>query len=364
MNRTGPRMGVLVVGVGFLGAQRAAAVRVARGARLVAVTDVRPEIAGAVASRHRALAVPGLSEGLRLPGVDAVIVATPHADHGPQVRQALEAGKHVLCEKPLAIDPDEARELAYLAGECGVRLATGFNHRFYPPVRDALRLASSGAIGTVESMRAQIGHRASSEFLSSWHTDASRSGGGTLMDNGAHACDLIRRFLGEVVAAQGYVHNDPKLDDDCETEAFALFRNYDRAVAELRSSWWLEEGYLTIDIRGNAGHLHLETAPWRLIGSTSGGRPFRKTYLPQRIIERAFRLRNGCERSLVHEIEEFVSPTHVHPRPGATGWDGCRATEMIQAVYESAATGKEVALKPLPIVLPGAPRRVQSRRSA
>ena len=77
MSRTGPRMGVLVVGVGFLGAQRAAAARVAQGARLVAVTDVRPDLAGAVASRHRSLAVPGLSEGLKLPGVDAVIIATP-----------------------------------------------------------------------------------------------------------------------------------------------------------------------------------------------------------------------------------------------------------------------------------------------
>src|SRR5439155_8681619 len=136
--------------------------------------------------------------------VDAVVVATPHADHHEQVGLALEAGKHVLCEKPLAVRPDHARLLALRADELRLRLATGLNHRFYPPVRDALALVSRWAIGRVESVRATIGHRASPEFLAGWHAERERSGGGTLIDNGPHACDLIRRFLGEVVAAQGY----------------------------------------------------------------------------------------------------------------------------------------------------------------
>ncbi len=101
-----------------------------------------------------------------------------------------------------------------------LRLATGLNHRFYPPVRDALALVGSWAIGRVEAVRAEIGHMASPEFLRSWHTDVARSGGGTLMDNGPHACDLVRRFLGEVVAVEGSVCDAFGLPAGCETEAY------------------------------------------------------------------------------------------------------------------------------------------------
>src|SRR4051812_34947551 len=114
-------VGFLVVGVGFLGAQRAAAAGVARGCRLVAVADRDSSAARAVADRHGAAVAADWRAGLGLPGVTAVVVATPHADHAEQVRGALEAGKSVLCEKPLALDPDEARGLALLADSSRLR---------------------------------------------------------------------------------------------------------------------------------------------------------------------------------------------------------------------------------------------------
>src|SRR5690606_14238454 len=127
-----------------LGAQRAAAATLARGVQLIAVQDHDPKAASRVAQLHGVQVVPDLRAGLKHPAVDAVVVATPHADHGEQVWEALEAGKHVLCEKPLAIDATEARALATRAQESRLRLATGFNHRFYPPVRDALTLVHAG----------------------------------------------------------------------------------------------------------------------------------------------------------------------------------------------------------------------------
>src|SRR4051794_1264276 len=127
MNANGPKLGLLVVGCGFLGSQRAAAAVAARGTRLVAVNDRDGDLARSVAIRHGVLAVPDYEDGLGLPGVSAVVIATPHAHHGAQVRLALEVGKHVLCEKPLTIDPDEARDLAHRADRRRVRLATGLN---------------------------------------------------------------------------------------------------------------------------------------------------------------------------------------------------------------------------------------------
>jgi len=350
MDANGKAVGFLVVGVGSIGAQRAAAATVARGCRLVAVVDRDGSTAQAVAARHAAAVASSLRAGLEMPGVDAVVIATPHSDHAGSVRMALAEGKSVLCEKPLAIDAADARALAEQADAARVRLATGFNHRFYPPVRDALRLVSDWAIGRVEGVRAVIGHKAPADFLSGWHADVARSGGGSLMDNGPHACDLIRRFLGEVVAAQGLVRHGMDLPPRCESEAFALFRDHDRGVAELRTSWALEAGYLTVEVRGSQGFLRVETAPWRLTGTLADGRRVDRRYAGGQIAERIFRRRHGCERSLVRELEAFVSPGG-HPRPGGTGWDGCRATEMIRAVYRSAAEAREVALDPLPVHL-------------
>ena len=352
-------MGLLVVGTGFLGAQRAAAAasgRVGR-LRLVAVVDRDPVAAERVAARHGVVALPNLAAGLESGGVDAVVVATPHADHVDTVALALEAGKHVLCEKPLAIRAEDARDLAQMADEHRVRLATGFNHRFYPPVAEALALVATGTLGRIHSVRAEIGHMATPEFLQGWHTEVALSGGGTLLDNGPHACDLIRRFLGEVVMAKGFVRHDPRLPSGCESEAFALFRNHDDGIAELRSSWTLRHGYLTLHVRGSDGELTVETAPWRLRGTLAGGRRIDRRYLRERVAEKVHRVRHGCERSIVAELNAFAAESLQPLRPHATGWDGCRATEMVQAIYQSDRTGDEIVLKPLLAQLPAQARR-------
>ena len=347
MDASGLGMGFLVVGAGFLGSLRASAIMAARGARLVAVHDLDRDAAREVASHHGVRVAPDYAEAIEWDEVDAVVVATPHADHFEQACLALEAGKNVLCEKPMTIRPDEARHLAIRADELRLRLAAGLNHRFYPPIRDALALVGSWAIGRVETVRAEIGHMASPEFLRSWHTDVVRSGGGTLMDNGPHACDLVRRFLGEVVSAEGSIRDTLGLPDGCESEAVARFRDHDRGVGEVRSSWVQPSGYLSIEVRATEGRLRVDTAPWKLTGVLDTGRRVRKHYLAERVAERRFRGLFGCERSLVREIEAFVSkPSARRPRAEATGWDGCRATEMIDAAYRSARSGEAVAIDP------------------
>jgi predicted dehydrogenase len=358
MTADGRPVGVLVVGAGFIGAQRAAAVAATAGARLVGVCDVDAAAAEAVARRFGAAAGTDFEAALNGPGVDALIVATPHADHFRQASAALEAGKHVLVEKPLAVDADDARGLALRADELRLRLATGLNHRFYPPVADALALAAGGALGRVEGVRAEIGHTAGPGFLAGWHTDVARSGGGTLMDNGPHACDVIRLLLGEVTAATGYLRRSQDLSDGCEVEAVALFRGPDRGVAELRSSWRQPTGYLTLDVRGSAGWLRVETAPWRLVGVLNTGQRLGRGYLGERVAERLFRRRFGCERSHAREVAGFLASTRGRRvGGGATGWDGCRAAEMVAAVYRSDATGAEVRLPPSVVNLPSRARR-------
>lgn len=357
MSRPGDDWGVLVLGAGYLGTRRAAALGQARGAVLAGVYDTREVAAGALAERHGVEVFDDLETALSRPEIDAVLVATPHADHAGQIATALESGKHVFCEKPLTIKPEDARALAARADALRLRLATGFNHRFYPPIRDALAIASAWKIGRVEGVSAEIGHKATPDFLKTWHTDVARSGGGTLIDNGPHACDLIRQFLGEVVAVKGYRRESHHLPVGCEIEAYALFRDFDQGVGTLRSSWNQLHGYLNLEINGSDGWLRVETAPWRLTGVLSTGQKLARGYLRERLLERAYQARHGCERTHVEELESFVSVASATERPGASGWDGCRATEMVDAVYQASESGREVRLDPLPVNLPSATSR-------
>lgn len=329
----------LVVGLGFLGKQRARSCKVARGASLAAVMDVDQSVSLREARRLGVRSELSLRDAIRRPDVDAVIVATPHSDHDRTIRMALDEGKHVLCEKPLTLRSDDARDLARLAEASGLRLATGLNHRFYAPVRDALQLVGTGRVGRVERVSARIGHLASGSFLESWHVDPAIAGGGTLMDNGPHACDLVRLILGDVHSADCQTSDILGLPFAIESDAQATFTAMGGRVGEVWSSWTQSEGYLSLEITGETGTLRVETAPWRLTGRLGDGTRIDRRYLVERIQDRIDRRRFGCERSLILELEAFLSRTGRN----ASAWDGVRVTAMIEAAYRSASHGRRVS---------------------
>lgn len=346
----GLKVGFLVVGAGNRGARRAAAVAATPGARLIAVHDNDGTAAQALAVRHGAQAPVGYASALADDTIGAVVITTPHAAHFEQAWAALEAGKHVLCEAPLALRPKQGRMLAARADELGLVLATGFPARFLPPVRDALALVAAWRIGRIESVRVTFQRAATPAFLASWQADAEQAGGGVLMDGGLTACDLIRQFAGEVVAARGAVHH--RLDDaaGCDSDVHAHFRDHDRATGELRAGWdaSARRTSLSLEVQGTHGRLHVATNRWHLSGTLSGGQVLFRPYLTERIAERVFRERHGCERSLALELEAFLGAVKGRrlSRSEASGWDGSRVLEMVEAVYRADRAGEEVPVHP------------------
>ena len=307
--------------------------------------------------RHGVVAVPDLESGLESGGVDAIVIATPHADHAEAIRAVAGGRQARPREKPLTVRADDARDLATLADESRLRLATGLNHRFYPPVRDALALVGSGAIGRVERCPGRDrppGHaRVPQVVAHRGHPVRRRDLDGQRPARLRPDPPVPRRGRpGQGVRPPGR----RTCPAGCEVEANALFRNHDNAVAELHASWALRDGLP--DRRGP-----------RLRGLSQGrDRPLAADRPPrrrpkarppllslERVLDRIHRAPvHGCERSIVRELEVFASPTGAPspPRANATGWDGCRVTEMIQAVYQSDRTGDEVHLKPLLVHLP------------
>jgi predicted dehydrogenase len=137
--------------------------------------------------------------------IDAVYIGTPHVTHFKLARQALERGRHVLCEKPMGLDAAEVRKLAAIARRNGAFLMEAMWMKFNPLHRRLLKIAASGAIGEVHSVRASFGAPFPEDGSSRW-----KPGGSTLLDQGIYPVTLGWMFLGEPssITAAGVVRED------------------------------------------------------------------------------------------------------------------------------------------------------------
>ena len=175
-------MKVGIVGCGLIGRKRAA---VLGSDELVACYDPVTTLEPAVDS------VEAVFEA-----ADAVIVATPHDTLAELAIAALEAGKHVLVEKPAGIGSAQVRAIGAAATRADKHVHVGFNHRFHPAIERAVREARSGEHGEILHVRARYGHGGRPGYDREWRADPARSGGGELIDQGMHLLDLSHWLLG------------------------------------------------------------------------------------------------------------------------------------------------------------------------
>jgi len=165
--------------------------------RLAAVTSHDNEKAARFGRKHGVERVfPSLEALLQEPGLDAVYLATPNGLHAAQTLMACQAGKHVLCEKPMALTVADCEAMVSAAESHGVKLGIGFNFRYNPALRELRRLLAEGSIGQVLHTTARWGLPSG---RSGWRLDAALAGGGVLMDMGTHLIDLLRFLVGREV---------------------------------------------------------------------------------------------------------------------------------------------------------------------
>jgi predicted dehydrogenase len=182
-----------IVGSGFMGTVHARSVRRASGV-ISRVVGSTPESSRIAAEREGAeFGTESVEQLLAADDVDVVHVCTPNASHGPLVRAAIAAGKHVICEKPLAVDPAEAAALVALAAEAGVTATVPFVYRFYPTVREARARVANGDAGTVRLLHGSyLQDWLAEESDDDWRVDATAGGASrAFADIGVHWCDLV-----------------------------------------------------------------------------------------------------------------------------------------------------------------------------
>jgi len=247
-----------LIGAGDIVRRRVAdALKSARGCELVAVARNRADEVGAFAREIGARRGHGSWRDLVVdPEVDAVYVATPVALHAAQTIAAAEAGRHVLCEKPMAMDVGECDRMIAACRANDVRLGIAYYRRFYPVVTRIRDILAGGEIGTTvfAEMQAFEPFDPAPGAPRSWLLDRHQSGGGPMADFGCHRIEVLMHLLGPVCRVTSLVAT-VALHRDVEDTAAALLQFAGGACASLTVTHAAAERRDTFELFGTRGSI-------------------------------------------------------------------------------------------------------------
>jgi predicted dehydrogenase len=346
---------VAIAGTGF-GEKYALGLMSNPEVELVGVFSRRPERAGAMADKFGIpLATRHFDQLLSIPYLDAVAIVTPNSTHAQLVQAATRAGKHVICDKPLALTGPEAERLLRAAEQAGVRHVTFVPYRFSPAAAAMKQAMTEAQAGRLVSVRAGWGVDLRQEPLR-WRFQRSLSGPGVLADLGAHILDLliwwvgpIRRVLGRcktLVPKRPAEVGQRTRRVDVPDECWALLEFVEAGVGSLALSWNAHRNQ-QIEIEGDRGQLAYESAS--LLRWLEGRGEFdHSAQFTLGGVGRTARLsmpgREDFARqedALAKMLGEVVSYLKGGERPEAvaTFRDGAAVLRVIDAVEESSETG-------------------------
>ena len=247
--------GIGIIGCGLIGRKRANALG---GRRLAACADLDRSLAAALAaSASDCLATDDWREVVNHDDVAAVIIATPHHMLAEICAGAIDAGCHVLVEKPAARNADELRPLLRLVEEKKVLVRVGFNHRYHRAVQKMREIIDSGALGSLMFLRARYGHGGRVGYDREWRAQPLLSGGGELIDQGVHLIDLTRWCLGDFVSIEGIAQTcywDMPVDDN----AFLMLRTAKEQTAFLHASCTEWKNIFSWELSGKNGKVQID----------------------------------------------------------------------------------------------------------
>lgn len=296
-----------------------------------------------------------LDEMLALPELDAVSVTTWNSEHAPCAIAALNAGKHVLCEKPMATSVDDAVAMADAAKKNGKLLMIGFVRRFGADMKLIQDFNSSGYLGDIYYTKATYLRRNGNPM--GWFGDKKRSGGGPLIDLGVHVIDFVRYSMGNpkpisvygatfkklgarenIKTPKGYVSASATENDICDVEdlATAMVRFDNGAVLQIEASF-------SLNIEKDEGKIQLFGSKAGVtVGDTLRFASEVNDYMAD--VEIKANASMNFDEIFQNEINHFVDCIINGTQCKNPAEDGIEIMKILTAIYKSAETGHEVII--------------------
>jgi len=304
------RVNVGVIGVGAMGHNHVRVYSRLKNANLMAVSDLMKGTLAEVSKKYQTVGFVDYDNILKMPEIEAVSVCVPTTYHHEVVMEAIEQGKHVLVEKPIAFTLDEARDMIRSAKREGVKLATGHVERFNPAVLEAKKLIREGLIGEIVSVSAKrVGP------FPPRIKDV-----GVTIDLAIHEVDVMAYLL-DSPASKVYAHVGSRLEK-CEFEDHAeiMMEFYNGASGVLEVNWLTPYKKRKLEVTGTDGIISLDYIDQdvELFGKNA-----RKVRVPH-------------HEPLMEELSSFLNSVIDDEKPKITGEDGMHALKVVLAAMESA----------------------------
>ena len=328
----------------------APAINAASDAQLVAVYSRDQGRADAFASRHGAnAAYSSLDDLLADSRVDAVFISSPNSLHAGQAIQAANAGKHVLCEKPMTTTLADAVDMVRACRDRGVKLGVGFELRHNPGHILARDLVADGTLGRITLAQGQwgFGSRGQEVFppregLRQWWDDPEAIGGAsTMMGTGVHVMDLLRFVLGQEIIEVAAITDGQTAERPLEQIAALSLRFGNGALATLVCGRLLPDTRNDLAIYGINGRFTSRETVWE---AQKGD-----IEVVSDTLNRTEAYPDNYLGNFIAQTEDFQQAVAEDREPAATGIDGLRAVETTLAAIESARTGRIVKVEAVEI---------------
>jgi len=339
------KLGFGIVGCGMISEWHARAIAEIDGIYLVGVTDVNKNSRERLAKKYGVRAFDTYEQMLNCAEVDVVCICTPSGLHAPLAIQAAKAGKHIIVEKPMALNLEEADQMIHVCEENRVKLSVISQLRFTEAIGRLKEAVDKGLLGRLIMGNIYMKYYRSQEYYdsSSWRGTWKMDGGGALMNQGIHGIDLLQYIMGKVKSVFAYARTLAR-NIEVEDTAVAVLEFDNGALGIIQGTTSVYPGFpRVLEINGSKGTIALEEdsiIKWEIEGlSPPEGVVIGKT--------KANSASNPSDFSIEGHIKQIQDMAHAiweDRKPLVDQYEGRKPIEIIMAIYESSRTKKMVTL--------------------
>ena len=273
--------------------------------------------------------------------IDIIVICTPPNIHSEICIKALNAGKHVLCEKPLSRNLLEAKNMVLAAKENNKILKCGFNHRHHPAISKGKAIVNNQSFGKTLFARCRYGICGRLDYDLEWRADPEIASGGHFIEQGSHIIDLFRWFLGELSEVSCMTSNNFFDKQKLDESGMALFRTSAGATASLHTSLTEWKNLFSFEVFGENEFIQIE--------GLGGGYGLEKLIHGLRDHQKPFSYSTtefrGSDQSWKEEWLEFKAAINENREPLGSGYDGLKVMQIALTAYEAEKNNKVLFLK-------------------